>query len=109
MLNQYLKVIKNWIVFKYVWLNQYLLKFIFTNFVSSNIILNVFLFYLKVASKTNVALLCILREIGKHIMSNGSINIDDLYHTYEIITCSRNCLEFYSDNSFSSLFLFYTV
>jgi pre-mRNA-splicing helicase BRR2 len=41
-----------------------------------------FLFYLKGAGKTNVALLCILREIGKYIMSNDSINIDEFKMIY---------------------------
>ena len=29
------------------------------------------------AGKTNVALLTMMREIGKHINSDGTINIDD--------------------------------
>ncbi|CAF4909304.1 unnamed protein product, partial [Rotaria sp. Silwood1] len=34
------------------------------------------------AGKTNVALLCILREIGKHVMSDGTINVDEFKMIY---------------------------
>ena len=34
------------------------------------------------AGKTNVALLCILREIGKHVMADGSINVDEFKMIY---------------------------
>ncbi|CAF2937525.1 unnamed protein product [Rotaria sp. Silwood2] len=34
------------------------------------------------AGKTNVALLCILHEIGKHVMSDGAINVDEFKMIY---------------------------
>ncbi|XP_033367553.1 LOW QUALITY PROTEIN: U5 small nuclear ribonucleoprotein 200 kDa helicase-like, partial [Parus major] len=34
------------------------------------------------AGKTNVALLCMLREIGKHINMDGTINVDDQDHLH---------------------------
>ncbi|CAF1520719.1 unnamed protein product, partial [Adineta ricciae] len=34
------------------------------------------------AGKTNVALLCILREVGKHVMSDGTINVDEFKMIY---------------------------
>ncbi|CAF1188389.1 unnamed protein product [Adineta steineri] len=34
------------------------------------------------AGKTNVALLCILREIGKHVMPDGTINVDEFKMIY---------------------------
>nr|KAG5691791.1 hypothetical protein BaRGS_003187 [Batillaria attramentaria] len=34
------------------------------------------------AGKTNVALLCILREIGKHVNADGTINVDDFKIIY---------------------------
>ncbi|XP_023803797.1 U5 small nuclear ribonucleoprotein 200 kDa helicase-like, partial [Cyanistes caeruleus] len=34
------------------------------------------------AGKTNVALLCMLREIGKHINMDGTINVDDFKIIY---------------------------
>ena len=34
------------------------------------------------AGKTNVALMCILREIGKHINADGSINSDQFKIIY---------------------------
>jgi pre-mRNA-splicing helicase BRR2 len=34
------------------------------------------------AGKTNVALLCILREIGKHVMSDGRINVEEFKMIY---------------------------
>jgi len=34
------------------------------------------------AGKTNIALLCILREIGKHVKSDGSINVDEFKIIY---------------------------
>ena len=34
------------------------------------------------AGKTNVALLCMMREIGKHISSDGTINTDDFKIIY---------------------------
>lgn len=40
------------------------------------------LFLLQGAGKTNVALLCILREVGKHVMPDGSINVDEFKMIY---------------------------
>lgn len=34
------------------------------------------------AGKTNVALMCMLREIGKHINLDGTINVDDFKIIY---------------------------
>ena len=34
------------------------------------------------AGKTNVALLCILREVGKHVMPDGTINVDEFKMIY---------------------------
>ncbi len=34
------------------------------------------------AGKTNVALLCILREIGKHLAPDGSVNLDEFKVIY---------------------------
>lgn len=34
------------------------------------------------AGKTNVALMCMLREIGKHINMDGTINVDDFKIIY---------------------------
>lgn len=34
------------------------------------------------AGKTNVALLCMLREVGKHINSDGTINTDEFKIIY---------------------------
>lgn len=34
------------------------------------------------AGKTNVALMCMLREIGKHINIDGTINVDDFKIIY---------------------------
>ena len=40
------------------------------------------LVFLKGAGKTNVALLCILREIHKHMDSDGSVNLDEFKIIY---------------------------
>ena len=34
------------------------------------------------AGKTNVALLCILREVGKHVMPDGRINVEEFKMIY---------------------------
>lgn len=39
-------------------------------------------YYLQGAGKTNVALLCMLREIGKHINADGTINTDEFKIIY---------------------------
>ena len=41
-----------------------------------------FFFFFQGAGKTNVALLCMLSEIGKHINSDGTINTDDFKVIY---------------------------
>jgi pre-mRNA-splicing helicase BRR2 len=38
--------------------------------------------FIQGAGKTNVALLCILHEIGKHINQDGTINTDDFKIIY---------------------------
>jgi hypothetical protein len=42
----------------------------------------VFVCFIQGAGKTNVALLCILHEIGKHINQDGTINTDDFKIIY---------------------------
>ncbi|CAF1379783.1 unnamed protein product [Adineta ricciae] len=57
---------------------------------------NILLFAPNFSGKTNVAVLCILREIGKHIMADGKINIDKFKIIYVI---SRTCaLDRFVDN-----------
>lgn len=34
------------------------------------------------AGKTNVALLCILREVGKHVNDDGTVNVNDFKMIY---------------------------
>lgn len=41
-----------------------------------------FFLLLQGAGKTNVALMCMLREIGKHINLDGTINVDDFKIIY---------------------------
>jgi replicative superfamily II helicase len=41
-----------------------------------------FISILQGAGKTNVALLCMLREIGKHINADGTINTDEFKIIY---------------------------
>lgn len=43
---------------------------------------DIFIFLLQGAGKTNVALLCMLREIGKHINADGTINTDEFKIIY---------------------------
>lgn len=43
---------------------------------------NTFISLLQGAGKTNVALLCMLREIGKHINADGTINTDEFKIIY---------------------------
>lgn len=39
-------------------------------------------FFLQGAGKTNVAMLCMMREIGKHINPDGTINADEFKIIY---------------------------
>lgn len=41
-----------------------------------------YVFLFQGAGKTNVALLCMLREIGKHINADGTINADEFKIIY---------------------------
>ena len=41
-----------------------------------------FIYFVQGAGKTNVALLCMLREIGKHINADGTINTDEFKIIY---------------------------
>ena len=44
--------------------------------------LRISIFILQGAGKTNVALLCMMREIGKHVNSDGLINVDEFKIIY---------------------------
>ena len=62
------------------------------------------------AGKTNVALLSILHEIGKHINMDGTINIDDFKIIYiapmrSEADVSIGCSRWHRDKLFSSIFV----
>ena len=60
---------------------------------------------MKDAGKTNVALLCILREIGKHVIPGGTINVDEFKMIY--IAPMRSLVQEVVDNFTKVIFKFF--